>query len=354
MEQSIKKWFQKCIFILILTLLFIVALVWMVDPYFHFHKPFSFIKYRLYEERYINDGIGRNFDYDAIITGTSMAQNYKVSELNKLFDVNAVKMTFSGAGYKELSDNIDRALSRNSGVKKVFYSLDYNGLIREKDWTDYDNYPTYLYDDNPFNDVSYIFNKDILFHGVLTNIVMTLSGSESTTMDEYSSFVRPTGLEHMMQVYNRSDIAEDIPSYLYEYDYNLLVENINENIVNLANKYPEVEFYIFYPPYSICYWDNLFLDSGSLRQFQAEEKVAEMLLECSNIKLYNFNNQYDVITDLDNYSDCEHFTSAINSKVLCWISEDTGRITKENYLSRLEEEIDYYTNYDYESIYNLE
>lgn len=353
-QQLIKKWFQKCIFFMLLTLFFIFALVWIVDPYFHFHRPFSFIKYRLYEERYINDGIGRNFDYDAIITGTSMAQNYKVSELNELFNVNAVKMTFSGAGYKEISDNIDRALTRNPSVKKVFYSMDYNGFIREKNWAGYESYPTYLYDDNPINDVAYVFNKDVLFHGVLTNVVMTVSGSESTTMDEYSSFVRPTGIEHLMQYSDRYDINEDIPSYLYEYDYNLLVENIDQNIVQLASKYPDVEFYIFYPPYSICYWDKLFMDSGSLRQFQAEEKVAEMLLECPNIKLYNFNNQYDIITDMDNYSDREHFTADINSLVLQWLNEGTGLINKDNYLLRLEEEIDYYTNYDYDSVYNFE
>ena len=40
-----------------------------MDPYFHYHGPFSSFSYRLYEERYINDGISRHFNYDAIITG---------------------------------------------------------------------------------------------------------------------------------------------------------------------------------------------------------------------------------------------------------------------------------------------
>jgi len=351
-QQLIKKWFQKCIFLMLLTLFFIFALVWIVDPYFHFHRPFSFIKYRLYEERYINDGIGRNFDYDAIITGTSMAQNYKVSELNELFNVNAVKMTFSGAGYKEISDNIDRALTRNPGVKKVFYSMDYNGFIREKNWAGYESYPTYLYDDNPINDVAYVFNKDILFHGVLTNVVMTVSGSESTTMDEYSSFVRDTGLEHMLMIWNRTPNGYEIRPTLYGYELEYLEENINQNFIKLVNKYPDVEFYIFYTPYSICFWDRVNIDNALVRQFEAEKLVTEKLLCCSNVRLYNFNNQYDIITNLDYYSDREHYTADINSQILLWIKTGVGQINKDNYVSRLEEEINFYSNFDYDSIYH--
>lgn len=351
-QQLIKKWFQKCIFFMLLTLFFIFALVWIVDPYFHFHRPFSFIKYRLYEERYINDGIGRNFDYDAIITGTSMAQNYKVSELNELFNVNAVKMTFSGAGYKEISDNIDRALTRNPSVKKVFYSMDYNGFIREKNWAGYESYPTYLYDDNPINDVAYVFNKDILFHGVLTNVVMTVSGSESTTMDEYSSFVRDTGLEHMLMIWNRTPNGYEIRPTLYGYELEYLEENINQNFIKLVNKYPDVEFYIFYTPYSICFWDRVNIDNALVRQFEAEKLVTEKLLCCSNVRLYNFNNQYDIITNLDYYSDREHYTADINSQILLWIKTGVGQINKDNYVSRLEEEINFYSNFDYDSIYH--
>lgn len=350
-QISLKKWFRNCILSVVLVLFAIFALVWVVDPYFHFHKPFPFLKYRLYEERYINDGISRHFEYDAIITGTSMAQNYKVSELNELFDVNAVKMTFSGAGYKELSDNLDRALTRNPGVKKVFYSMDYNGFIRNKDWTEYENYPTYLYDDNPFNDVSYIYNKDILYHGVLINILKTIRGEDSTSLDEYSNFYRETGLEHILEYSERKSNMYTYLPYLSDYFVEIVEANINQNFIDLVNKHKDVEFYIFFPPYSICYWDQLYIDNMMLRQMQAELRATRMLLECPNIRLYNYNNQYDVITNLNNYSDKEHFTSEINSQILNWLATDTGRINKSNYMDRLTEEIAFYTNYDYDGIY---
>ena len=126
-QQQAKKWFINCIVLLASVLLAIAVLVVVIDPYFHYHKPFSFLSYRLFEERYVNDGISRHFDYDAMITGTSMTQNFKTSEMDALFGTNAVKAPFSGAGYQELSNHLIRALQRNEKLKTVVWAIDYNG-----------------------------------------------------------------------------------------------------------------------------------------------------------------------------------------------------------------------------------
>lgn len=86
-------------------------------------------------------------------------------------------------------------------------------------------------------------------------------------------------------------------------------------------------------------------------QFDAELIATEMLLECPNVRLYNFNDKYDVITDLDNYRDKEHYNAGINTKILEWLAKGDGLVTKENYLERLETEKNYYLNYDYDSIF---
>ncbi len=91
-------------------------------------------------------------------------------------------------------------------MQTVIWTMDYNALIREADWGQYDEYPTYLYDDNPLNDVSYIFNKTIWYHYVLKSLLMTLTGTPSTTMDQYASWDKETGYQHIMANYNRWSI----------------------------------------------------------------------------------------------------------------------------------------------------
>lgn len=350
-EQLAKKWFIKCLLLIIAVLAVVAAVTIIVDPYFHYHKPFSFFSYRLYEERYTNDGISRNFDFDAIITGTSMAQNFKPSEMDQLWGTNCVKETFSGAGYQELSENLERALERNPDLKTVLWVVDYNGFLREYDWVQYENYPTYLYDDNIFNDTAYLFNKSILYHGVLSNINMTLNYAKSTTMDEYSSWERNCGLEYIMQSYDRENVKEDIDTEFGPEEYETVTKTIDTNIVQLINKYPDVTFYIIYPPYSICYFDALVLKGTLAKQLQAEQTATELLLECPNVRLYNFFDQYDVICNLDYYCDDGHYNAEVNSKILHWIKEETGLVTKENYLTKLAVEKDFFANYDYDSIY---
>lgn len=111
-----------------------------------------------------------------------------------LFGVKSVKETFSGAGYKELSENLGRALKRNENLKTVIWTMDANAIIRDKDYDQYEGYPTYLYDDNPWNDAAYVFNKNIWYHGVIPSLLMTLKGEPSTTFDEYSSWEKETKL----------------------------------------------------------------------------------------------------------------------------------------------------------------
>lgn len=352
-QKTAGKWFFTCLGILAAAFLLVALAVVIVDPYFHYHKPLPFLSFRLYEERYINDGISRHFDFDAVITGTSMAQNFRPSEMDALFGTRSVKETFSGAGYRELSENLERALERNPDITTVLWTVDYNGFLRPWDWVQYEDYPAYLYDDNPWNDVSYLFNKDVLYHAVLPNIAMTLTGQDSTTMDEYSSWERECGLPIILQSYDRENVSPEPDLTFDEEERRAVTQTIETNITRVVNRYPDVVFYIFYPPYSICYWDALNIKGTLVRQIMAEQTATELLLECPNVRLYNFFDQYQVVCNPDYYCDDGHYNGEVNSMILKWIAEGTGLVTRQNYLERIQSELDFYLNYDYDSIYEL-
>ena len=214
------------------------------------------------------------------------------------------------------SDNLDRALTRNGEVSTVLWTLDYNGLLRDYNWAQYEEYPTYLYDDNPFNDVSYLFNKSVFYHNVLPNIVRTLSDEPSVTMDEYSAFQAETGLDQILSSYDRNNVNKDVPTEFGEQERAAVTKTITANVTSLVNRYPHVTFYIFYSPYSICYWDSLNIKNTIYRQTQAERAATELLLACPNVRLYNFFDQYDVICNPDFYSDSGHYSAEINSRIL--------------------------------------
>ena len=50
--------------------------------------------------------------------------------------------------------------------------------------------PDYLTDDNPFNDVNYIFNKEVIFGTIQGVFARTKAGGQTTTFDEYMHWLR--------------------------------------------------------------------------------------------------------------------------------------------------------------------
>ena len=163
-------------------LLFVAVATIVIDPFLHYHKPLAGLEYPLLDERYQNDGIARHFSYDALITGTSMTQNFKPSEFDQLWGTEAVKIAFSGASYREVNENICRALEYNDKIRYVLRSLDSSVLNQPADQNTYEGYPEYLFDSNPFNDVQYLLNKEVV-PKTLAVLNYTRAGNVTPSLD---------------------------------------------------------------------------------------------------------------------------------------------------------------------------
>ena len=351
--MTAKKW---CIgffieFFILLTGVLLIAI--FVDPYFHYHKPVSHMFYSLNNERSQNDGIIKQFDYDTIITGTSMAQNFRTSEFNEVFGADAIKVCFSGGSYKEINDNIKKAFESGHDVKYVLRCLDYNRIISDKDKMRFDlgEYPIYLYDQNPFNDVNYILNKEIIYNiclPMLTDSYLEGKDGGITSFDEYNNWSDDEvfGAESVLGERKEFVKAKEENTFTEE-DYKTVKENIKQNVTDLAEEHPETTFYYFFSPYSIAYWGGLY-ESGDLnRQLKAETIAIEEMLKYSNIKLYSFNNQWDITTNLDNYTDANHYGEWINTEIIHMIHNGIGQLTEENYRQYIANEHKFYSEYNY-------
>jgi len=325
----------------------------IIDPYFHYHKPLTFLYYPIDSERYQNNGITKNFDYDAIITGTSMTENFRTSELNEIFGVNSIKVPYSGGTYKEINKNILVGLETHEDVKIVVRGIDYTGLIADKDLEKHEadlTYPHYLNDNNIFNDVHYVLNKNVF--ELSKNILFSYGGEAGTTsFDDYSNWneLQIFGKEAVTKTYTRSEIGTEVA--LSDEEKEMIRGNIRQNVVETAQKYPDTIFYVFITPYSVCYWDGV-NRSGKLGYWvEAERTAIEEMLRCDNIKLFSFTNNFEWTCDLDNYKDQAHYGEWINSAILQNMYEGKWQLTKENYEDYLREIMEFYSNYDYDELY---
>ena len=349
---SYKKWGIAFIFFTIALLTGLGAITIVIDPYFHYHAPLDKLQYPINDERYQNDGIVKNFDYDAIITGTSTTENFKTSEFDELFYMHSIKVPFSGATYREINDNLQRAIEANHNIKCVLRGMDVGRLIDGKDNLKYDDLPDYLYDRYFYNDVQYIFNKEILFKDTLEVLKYTESGQVTTQFDDYANWMKNAefGEEAIKSNYNRSEQAAEMKKMSDE-DYEMMYGNVTQNITDLAVANPQIKFYLYWTPYSIYYWDSL-NQTGTLEmQIEAQEAATELLLEHENIYAFSFFDEYEMICNPDNYLDILHFGEEINSQILKWICAGKHLLTKDNYEQYYNKIREYYINYDYEGLW---
>lgn len=354
--MNARKWSIRLMTLALATILFIAAATVIIDPFFHYHKPLDGLSYPLFIERqrYQNDGIVRHFDYDAIITGTSMTENFKASQWDSLLGANTIKVPFYGATFQELNRNLRRAIDANPNIKTIVCSIDDGRLYQPRDFTRYEC-PLYMYDDDLLNDVQYLLNKAILCNDTIRVLQHTHSGAQSTSFDDYSFWGGSSGTggftkEYVLQNYSRVPLSEEEQPLTAELRQQV-IENLEENTIKIAQENPNIQFYYFFPPYSILYWDQADRLGTMERELSTYLLASEMLVEVENIHLFSFFTDYETITNLDNYCDRLHYSADINALVLQYMSQDEYRLTRDNYQAHWQAVADFYQAYDYDAIF---
>lgn len=348
-----KCWCIGFLAIVLVLLVGIGGLTAFVDPFFHYHAPLDMLRYQIYDQRHQNDGIVKHFDYDAIITGTSVTENFKTSELDTLFGTHAIKVCYAGGSFKEINDNLVRALKANEGIRCIVRSLDAYKIVADKDEMEADfRYPTYLYDDHLLNDVSYLLNKTVFLQNTLIMPRHTMLGFDTTSFDDYSNWMS-------MASFGRDMLpkAEDRPQkaaeqlMLTQDERRMAEENLRQNVISLLEAYPDVQFYYFFPPYSMYWWDSLDREGTLKKQLDILRETTQMLVGYENLHLFSFYDDHALIENCDLYKDTVHYHESVNSQMLEWMVKEEHRLTEENcdaYWDALEA---YLMEYPFDSLY---
>ena len=316
--------FIKCFGITaVICILVFGGMVILFDPFFHYHKPLPFLKAVLWEKEYQVPGTLDHFDYDAVIAGSSVAENYNNSWFDTRFDCKSVKAIRSYGGTADLCYFIERGF-KNRDLKYVFFNLDPSSLISGT-YTTFEETgsPMYLYDKNVFNDVKYIWNKDVLCERIpymaATSFMKDYDEGTSYNWGQWKTFGKEEALSHF---YRTEDVLLVKPDDYYE---DIATQN-TALLTGLIKAHPETLFYVYIPPYSVLWWDTINRDGDVGAYVRAEEIALKTLLEYENVKIFNFQNDTDTVFNLDLYLDSLHFSPAINEYICDSLKNDRFRL----------------------------
>jgi len=338
------RWIKATVAVLLALMIVYMALVYVLDPVMHYHAPWFGLKAQNGTARYNNYGIARNVEFDSVILGASTFRYAKTSDYNELYDANAARIVFIAGYYREQSDWLNFAYEKKGTLKNVFWALDARGLLIGKDEYHYPDIPTYLYDDNPLNDISYLLNKDMVPW-------MMRMVSNHTPLDFDSSDWRDdTGLDAVLSVYERSGrVAERLP--VDEAFIELVEGNIRQNIESIVAAHPETQFSFAFPPVNMAYWDGV-IRSGELDRVMAAERIAyDILSQYENVRVYSFFDDEEIALNFDLYSDTVHFVPEICTELFEKMAAGEYLLTDATIDARIAAQREMIEGYDYEALF---
>lgn len=306
-------------------LLFAVAIFnFIIDPYEIYKVPT--IRKSLYAfSSHIKAGLIKNRNFDSIILGSSMTQNFITNEVEeKLHYKKVLKLSESGANISEIFTILNAALNTNK-VKNVFMGVDIESFANLKN-----ELPIYLYGDSPFLSLKYILNLNTTLDSIVVLGAVILYDENNIKFKydkifewqyniQESDFSSKNALKYYEQektkVRNNTNIIQTQKAQK---------ENINK-LAKIAQKNPNIKFIFFYPPYSVLFYKAM--KEEALSSFlYIKNYFNQQMLSLKNVKIYDFQDIFKIVANLNFYKDTTHYHQKINTWILKQIEQDEYRV----------------------------
>ena len=347
-----KRWLAGLLGIFLAGLAGCMALVIWVDPFFQYHKPLAWFPYLVDNQVNQNPGLAKHMDYDGILIGSSMTASFNTNWFEELMGMKTQKLSYNGSYPKDLSNIMQLVFdAKGDQVKAVYMAVDQSTFSADPEET---KFPVtdYLYDDNVFNDVPYLLNKDVLLDYILRPLADRKDASDWAELykpwwtDEYYNKA------NVLMYYEAAEEKQEEEALAADYFKDAVEENLQKNILPYIEAHPETEFYIFYPPYSILFWNDVTREKELEAVIGRLEYMTERLLNYENVHVFNFLGKEDIICNLNNYADYMHYHKNVCRYITECFATGENELHPENYGQAFDEIRTLAMSYDYPAIWD--
>ncbi|THF79066.1 copper amine oxidase N-terminal domain-containing protein [Cohnella fermenti] len=331
-RAAYRSWVRRFVIASVSLALSLILLTLALDPLQFYRKATVIPMVFSTEERYQNPGLAKNFDYDTIIVGTSMTENFLPSVVGEALHGKVMKLAMRGSMADEQYKIAKLALDTGK-VKQVLWGLDYFAL-KAQDPELAADFPDYLYDSDWKNDYKYWFNLSV-YSMLFKSVVHSFTNGNNRDLERLGNWNGSGGFSaaKVMHDYRLAQVNEKYFG-LNEEPIEYVKDNFAQNILSLVKLHPEAEFIFFYPPYSILRHE-VWRQTNETRyrnQLEMSEWMYGQLGALPNTKVYDFQTEADVTFDLDRYKDLSHYSEDVNTWIAKRIGEDDSRyrVTADN------------------------
>ena len=323
MQNSKKRWALFVMVLLLLVMFLCAGLTYIVDPFEQYRESSILPLYD--QESYNNPGIVKNYDYNAVILGTSMVEMSNPSVIDACFGVQSVKLPMRGSHIAQMGWQLDHIYhakeKRGEMLDLAILAVDAYSMMGPVD--DMEEIYDYVWNDNVLDDVSYLLNRDVLLV-CIPRMLKNIGKPLDTKRDDMYKWVDVVFAAQ--SVYDTTPVSPQQEMTDPQYRIERSTGNIEMHIEKYVAAHPETRFLIYMPPYSVGYWYLMTRGGLSEQQFRSRARVCELLLEYENVEFYDFSSRVEWITDLDEYFDYSHHSSGISDQIMRAMAAGENRV----------------------------
>ena len=327
---SSTQWLRRFLALVLAVLAILAALVYLIDPYYH---------YRAYDHKYKLDkifsvpGVVKNYDYDTIIIGSSMTQNFDMDSFRRELGQNPIKATLGGMDWPEMAALLQ--LAQDAGHAETYYLCIDSSLLSSDE--EEQRFPEYLMDDNPLNDYRYFWGYEVWMRFIPLNLALMTADKLGIALPQ--RFQDARSIDKMSEWAYRYTFSKEQVLKLYANSGNGGASNVDMTAVS-ADPMAQCQklldsldlsrgnMVLFFPPYSALFWYDMEQAGRLERYFEVKRYFIQHFSAYGNVTIFDFQGA-DFTTDLDNYMDMTHFSPQISDELVHCFATGEYRIEPE-------------------------
>lgn len=289
----------------------------------YFNDPLQYYRYSPYQTLNVNDrwqvaGFIRSFDFDAIILGTSMTQNFSLKLIEKVMHCKPIRLSVAGLSIQEQAI-ILKASIKTKKVKTVIWGIDRTYLNYEAGKIQR-SFPVELYNQPLLGHVNYLINMSTTHVSIKNMIKRPINHQEHSDLEHYNSwqenfvFSKNVVLKQYQEAISKISLQKTEAKHTKLQSNETQIKNFERDVLQIIIDNPDIRFYVFFPPYSLAHHKMTYQSSkeGHMQEANLRKYMLVRLLNLPNVFLYDFETDLKIIANLDNYKDLTHYSKEIN------------------------------------------
>lgn len=343
---------KKYIYALTGTFFFLAALyaafIALTAPFYVFHMPLGGMEpLQTNSAHYVARGLIRNADYEMLICGSSMCENFHIYDANEIFyggTGKCLKVLQHGSYSNDLRVSLEMAADAEK-ADRVIMALDTSMFEKSDEGYRISGLPSYATEmPSALNIWPYLLNKDMFKNAI--DLIMQNARDSVPSQDSWWVISGDGYSEKdLLKAYKSDVLDRGFKSFDSQRAWNNL-KNIERGVEACQSQGIEIIFFI--PPYSIATWDY----RDYREELMTYKELWRKLLGYPNVSICAVQFDKDIITDFDNYRNTRHYSEAVCHTILQAVKEGKYQLTTDNIDSEVDGFIKLLDEYDWEELRN--